>query len=169
MVIVSGDHSSPAVVLKQVNDLLFPDAKNGMFVTVFYAVINLESGLITYTNAGHNPPIICTLESNSLNELTRTSVALGIFDDIEVGEASVTLKSGDWIFFYTDGVTEAFSSGEEMFGVKRLHDLLKGTYYTSSKAILDNVEKSVQEFIKGTDLSDDITIAAIYNKLHDMN
>jgi len=163
------DHPSPAAVLKQVNDLLFPDAKNGMFVTVFYAVINLESGLITYANAGHNPPVICTLQSNSLNELTRTSVALGIFDDIEVRETSVTLKSGDWIFFYTDGVTEAFSLGEEMFGVKRLYDLLKGIYYTSSKAILDNVEKSVQEFIKGTDLSDDITLAVIYNKLHDMN
>jgi serine phosphatase RsbU (regulator of sigma subunit) len=159
------DQPSPAAVFKQVNELLFPDAKNGMFVTVFYAVINLESGLITYANAGHNPPVFYSFESNNMNELTRTSVALGIFNDIDVQEASISLKSGDWIFFYTDGITEAFSSNEEMYGVKRLHDLLKGTYHSSSKAILDNVEKSVHEFIKGADLSDDITLAAIYNKL----
>lgn len=158
------DHPSPAAVIKQVNDLLFPDAKNGMFVTVFYAVIYLESGLITYVNAGHNPPVICALNSGYLTELTRTSVALGIFDDIEVQEVAVSLKQGDWIFFYTDGITEAFSDNEEMFGVNRLHRLLLEKYYTSAKEIVDDVENSVHEFIEGTDLSDDITLAAIYNK-----
>ncbi len=163
------DHPSPAAVVKQVNDLLIPDAKNGMFVTVFYAEINLESGLITYVNAGHNPPIICALNSDYLNELTRTSIALGIFYDIEVQEAVVSLNPGDWIFFYTDGITEAFSDNDEMFGVNRLHRLLKDKYFTSAKAIVEDVEKSVHEFVKGTDLSDDITLAAIYNKNMLMN
>jgi sigma-B regulation protein RsbU (phosphoserine phosphatase) len=160
------EYSSPAEVLKQVNDLLVPDAKNGMFVTVFYAVIYLESGMIKYANAGHNPPIIRRLHSDELVELTRTSVALGIFDDAEVEEGEVSLRAGDWILFYTDGVTEAFSVNEEMFGTKRLFDLLLGNKYTSSKEILDMIEGSVHEFVKGIELSDDITIGAIFNKLN---
>ena len=159
------EHSSPAAVLKQVNALLFPDTKNGMYVTVFYAVINLESGMVTYANAGHNPPIIRYLYSKELVELTRTSIALGIFDDIDVEEGEVLLRSGDWIFLYTDGVTEAFSINEEMFGTKRLFDLLLTNKYSSCKEILDVIEGSVHEFIKGTDLSDDITLGAIFNKL----
>jgi serine phosphatase RsbU (regulator of sigma subunit) len=160
------EYSSPATVLKQVNELLVPDAKNGMFVTIFYAVINLESGMIKYANAGHNPPIIRYLYSEDLVELTRTSVALGIFDDIEVEEGEVSLKSGDWILFYTDGVTEAFSVNEEMFGTKRLYDLLLENTYSTSKEILDVIEGSVHKFIDGAELSDDITIAALINKLN---
>ena len=158
------EYRSPAAVLKQVNELLVPDAKNGMFVTVFYAVINLDSGKVTYANAGHNPPIIRYYNSDELVELSRTCVALGIFDDIEVEEGEVSLRPGDWLFFYTDGVTEAFSMNDEMFGTKRLFNLLLDKKYASSKEILDDVEGAVYEFIKGTELSDDITLAAMYYK-----
>jgi phosphoserine phosphatase RsbU/P len=158
------EHTSPAAVLKEVNELLVPDIKNGMFVTVFYAVINMESGMVKYANAGHNPPVIRHSSSQTLVELRRTSVALGVFDDIEVEEGEVVLGLGDWIFLYTDGVTEAFSIDEEIFGTSRLFELLINNEYSSSKAILDMIDKSIHEFIKGVDLSDDITIAAIINK-----
>ena len=160
------EHISPAAVLKQVNELLVPDAKNGMFVTVFYAVIDLESGIITYANAGHNPPIIRHINSENLIELSRTCAALGIYDEIEVDEGKVSLEPGDWLFLYTDGITEAFSVNEEMFGTKRLFELLLSRNYSTSKDFLDMIEKSVYEFINGADLSDDITLAMIINKLH---
>jgi phosphoserine phosphatase RsbU/P len=156
------EYTSPAAVLKQVNALLVPDTKNGMFVTVFYTVIDLDSGKITYANAGHNPPIVRFINSDGLVELNRTSIALGIFDDIEVEEGEISLRPGDWLFFYTDGVTEAFSFNDEMFGTKRLSNLLLGKKYTSSKEILNEIEGAVFEFIKGTELSDDITLAAMY-------
>lgn len=159
------DNSSPASVLKQVNELLIPDAKHGMFVTVFYAVFYLNSGKVVYANAGHNPPIIKYLQSDELVELSRTSIALGIFNDIEVEEREVSMSPGDWILLYTDGVTEAFSANEEMFGTKRLFDLLLGNQFTSSKNMLDTIEGSVHEFIEGTELSDDLTLATIYRKI----
>jgi serine phosphatase RsbU (regulator of sigma subunit) len=158
------DQISPAIVLKQVNELLIPDTKQGMFVTVFYAVIDLQTGSIVYTNAGHNPPIIKKYPSGELKELTRTSIALGIFDDIQVDEAKVFLQPGDLILFYTDGVTEAFSMDEEMFGTKRLFDLISGNQYVSSKQLLDVIEGSIYEFITGVDLSDDLTLAALLRK-----
>ena len=156
------ENPSPSAVLKQVNELLFQDSKNGMFVTVFFAVLDLKSGKIIYANAGHNPPIIKHSNADELIELTRTSMALGIFYEIDVDEHEVFLSTGDWILLYTDGVTEAFSINEEMFGTKRLYDLLISNHFSSSQEIVNIINNSVQEFIKGVDLSDDLTIAAIY-------
>ena len=158
------DHISPSIVLKQVNELLIPDSKHGMFVTVFYAVINLQTGLVIYTNAGHNPPILKKYPSGEMVELTRTSIALGLFDDIQVDESEVVIQPGDLLLLYTDGVTEAFSMDEEMFGKKRLFDLVTREQYSSSKELLDVIEGSIYEFINGVELSDDLTLAALYRK-----
>ncbi len=156
---------SPAAVLKQVNELLIPDAKHGMFVTVFYGVFSLNSGMVVYANAGHNPPLVKQLNRNDLIELTRTSMALGLFSDIEIEDRELLLNPGDWLVLYTDGITEAFSFHGEMFGTERLFNLLVDHKYISSIRLLDLIEGSVNEFIKGTDLSDDMTLAAIYRKI----
>jgi serine phosphatase RsbU (regulator of sigma subunit) len=160
------EKSSPAAVLKQVNELLVPDAKHGMFVTVFYAVFSLDTGSVKYANAGHNPPIIKYLNSDELIELNRTGMALGLYEDIEIEEREVLLNPGDWMFFYTDGVTEAFSLEGEAFGTERLSNLLtQGQKFLTSYEMLDLIEGSVNDFIKGMDLSDDMTLAAIIRKV----
>ncbi len=158
------EKSSPAEVLKQVNDLLIPDSKHGMFVTVFYAVFSLSSGKLVYANAGHNPPLVKRVNQYDMIELTRTTIALGIFDEIEVEERELILNPGDWILLYTDGVTEAFSAQEEIFGKQRLFNLLENYTFISSNELLDRIVGSVDDFIKGVDLSDDVTLAAIYRK-----
>jgi serine phosphatase RsbU (regulator of sigma subunit)/uncharacterized protein YigA (DUF484 family) len=156
---------SPSAVLKQVNELMIPDSKHGMFVTVFYAVFSVSSGKLVYANAGHNPPLVKRVNQNGFTELTRTGIALGIFDEIDVYDRELLLNPGDWILFYTDGVTEAFSAKEEMFGKQRLFDLLEKDRFISSSNLLDRIVGSVNEFIQGVDLSDDVTLAAIYRKL----
>jgi phosphoserine phosphatase RsbU/P len=156
---------SPAAVLKQVNELLIPDARHGMFVTVFYGVFSLKSGMVVYANAGHNPPVVKQLNQDSLIQLTRTGMALGIFNDIEIKEREISLNLGDWMLLYTDGITESFSQQGEMFSTERLFRELLEHKFLSSKGLLDMIERSVNEFIEGTDLSDDMTLAAIYRKL----
>ena len=156
------DNFSPAAVFRQVNELLIPDSKHGMFVTVFYAVFDLISGKVVYANAGHNPPIIKYLHSGELIELTRTTIALGIFSDIEIDEHEVTMDIGDWMLLYTDGVTEAFSANEEMYGTKRLFQILLKEQFTSPKELVETIEGSVHDFIDGLELSDDLTLAAIF-------
>jgi serine phosphatase RsbU (regulator of sigma subunit) len=155
---------SPAGVLKQVNELLFQDAKSGMFVTVFYGVFDIKSGSVIYANAGHNPPIKIPYQSNQLDELTRTSMALGVFYDIEIEERGLFLQKDDLLLLYTDGVTEAFSEAEEMFGTQRLFDILN-VRHQSSKHILDVIESAVNKFIGRAELSDDLTLVAIYRKM----
>jgi serine phosphatase RsbU (regulator of sigma subunit)/putative methionine-R-sulfoxide reductase with GAF domain len=159
------EKKSPAAVLKQVNELLVPDSKRGMFVTVFYGVFSLDSGKIVYANAGHNPPIVKRLNRDEFIELTRTTMALGIFADIDVDERELTLNPGDWMLLYTDGVTEAFSAKDEMFGTERLTKLLQEHQFVSSDGLINEVERAVEDFIHGTDLSDDLTLAAIMRKI----
>ncbi len=159
------EKTSPAVVLKQVNDLLFPDSKHSLFVTVFYGVVSLDSGEFVYANAGHNPPIVISASHQGLVELTRTSIALGIFDDIEVAESHIQINPGDTVLLYTDGITEAFSVHEELFGVQRLFDLLSDHHFTTCRNLLETIVDSVFEFIQGAEISDDMTLAAIYRKI----
>jgi sigma-B regulation protein RsbU (phosphoserine phosphatase) len=156
------DQLSPAAVLKQVNELLVPDSKNSMFVTIFYGVISLDSGKFLYANAGHNPPIIKRVDSDELIELPFTSVPLGIFEDYQVEEKEQLINHGDWVFLYTDGITEAFSAKNEMFGTERLYQLLLHDGYSSSIEFLKRVENAVSDFTQGVEISDDITMAVIY-------
>jgi sigma-B regulation protein RsbU (phosphoserine phosphatase) len=160
------DKISPAEVLKQVNELLLPDAKHGMFVTLFYGVISIETGLMSYANAGHNPPLVKRCNGDELTELTRTGMALGIFDDIEVVERTISVEPGDCVFLYTDGITEAFSSDGEMFGIERLKNLIAGSEFTNSHELACSIIEAVQKFIVGTELSDDMTMGVVFRKPH---
>jgi sigma-B regulation protein RsbU (phosphoserine phosphatase) len=160
------DKISPAAVLKQVNELLIPDTKHGMFVTLFYGVISVDTGIMSYANAGHNPPLVKRCNSDELTELTRTSMALGIFDDIEVEEREISVEPGDCVFLYTDGITEAFSSDGEMFGIARLKNLIADSEFTDSHGLSSSIIEAVQNFIIGTELSDDMTMGVIFRKPH---
>ena len=151
-------------ILSEVNNIIVDESPSNMFVTVFYAVFSLSSGEMVYANAGHNPPIVKQGSGHELIELTRTSIALGLFDDIEVDEKTFSLQVGDWILFYTDGVTEAFSENDEMFGVDRLFRILEDTPFVSASELVNKIEQSVNEFISGVDLSDDLTLAVVYRK-----
>jgi serine phosphatase RsbU (regulator of sigma subunit) len=158
------DKSSPAAVLKQVNELLIPDAKHGMFVTVFYSVLSLNTGKVLYANAGHNPPILRYYLSEELHELIRTGMALGVMDGIEIEEREVCLRPGDYLLCYTDGVTEAFSVSGEAYGNQRLFDVVSSKNFARSKELLDEIENSINMFIEGAPLSDDLTLAAFFRK-----
>jgi sigma-B regulation protein RsbU (phosphoserine phosphatase) len=136
-----------------------------MFVTVFYGVFSLNSGMVVYANAGHNPPLVKQLDRDDLTELTRTGMALGLFNDIEIEDRELLLNPGDYLLLYTDGITEAFSIQGEMFGTERLFNLLLAHNFISSIQLLDLIEGSVNEFIIEIDLSDDMTLAAMHRKI----
>jgi phosphoserine phosphatase RsbU/P len=154
------NNTSPAAVLREVNELLLPDAKHGMFVTVVYAIFSLDTGELCYANAGHNPPILKSFSSNELIEFNRTGMALGVLEEIDIGESKIYMNSGDCLLFYTDGVTEAFSSNGEAYGNHRLYEMILNNKYSSAKELLDAIEESINHFIEGVHVSDDLTIAA---------
>lgn len=153
--------SSPAQALQRVNELLIPDTQQGMFVSAVYAVIDLETGLLTYANAGHNPPL--WVHQGRVERLTRTAMVLGVTTEVPITERSIQLQGGDCVLFYTDGLTEAFSPSGEMFGENRLMQSVTTAVTPSATAeeILDAVDAHLMEFLDVASLSDDLTMLVV--------
>jgi serine phosphatase RsbU (regulator of sigma subunit)/putative methionine-R-sulfoxide reductase with GAF domain/anti-sigma regulatory factor (Ser/Thr protein kinase) len=155
------DTPSPAEAMRRVNALILPDNKQSMFVTAVYGVLSLESGELTYANAGHNPPIWRGGAKRQLESLRRTGAALGIIEDVPMEERTIPLGPGDFLLLYTDGLTEAFSPEDEIYGEERLQQLLKTSKMPSARGVLDAIEASVNQFMGPIPAADDLTMLAV--------
>jgi serine phosphatase RsbU (regulator of sigma subunit) len=152
--------SSPAEALQRVNDLLIPDTSQGMFVTAAYARLDLESGELTYANAGHNAPLWIR-RNGQIERLTRTGIALGIIESERITERSIRLGAGDSILMYTDGITEAFSPSGDMFGESRLIEVILSDTGRDASPMLNSVLSEVKGFMDSLPLSDDMTMLVV--------
>ncbi len=152
---------SPAAALRRVNDLLLPDTRQGMFVTAVYGVLDLDKGRFTYVNAGHNPPLWVSRVNSTVQKLTRTGIALGVTEQPNISEETIQLSAGDFILLYTDGLSEAFSADDEMFGEARLIETVRSAQVELVEDLLVAVEDRLNEFIGDTPLGDDLTMLAV--------
>jgi serine phosphatase RsbU (regulator of sigma subunit) len=155
------DTSSPAEVMRRVNALIIPDNQQGMFVTAVYGVLVLETGELTYANAGHNPPIWLCSEKRTMVPLARTGAALGIIENAPMEERTITLAAKDFLLLYTDGLTEAFSPGGEMYGDERLQQVLLAIEANSARGVLDSLEASATQFMGLLPPGDDLTMLGV--------
>jgi serine phosphatase RsbU (regulator of sigma subunit) len=163
---------SPAEVLARVNDVLVPDAQQGMFVTLVYAVLDTKTGELVYGNAGHNPPLLLRNHSLSVERLEKGGMAIGVLDGSRVEEHSVQIEAGDYLVFYTDGVTEAFSPEGDMYGEERLEATIRGeadwvtdlnVEVTSGTAgeMLEAIDDSVCVFVGDSLPFDDLSLMVL--------
>ncbi len=152
---------SPAAVLARVNDLMVADARHGMFVTAVYAVLSLETGWLAYTNAGHPRPLLSRLRSRELEQLDRGGMALGVLEGIQFDEGAVYLEEGDHLIFYTDGITEAFSPEDDIYGEERLEAMVRVAYDGSAQAMLDAIDGSATAFVGDRSRFDDVTLMVL--------
>ncbi|HEX6797524.1 MAG TPA: SpoIIE family protein phosphatase [Ktedonobacterales bacterium] len=113
---------SPGAVLERTNDLLHPDIPPKMFVTCLYAILDQHTGLLRYANAGHDLPF--QRQGAQVCELRATGMPLGLMPGMRYEEKETTLKPGDSILFYSDGLVEAHNPEREMFGFPHLADVL---------------------------------------------
>ncbi|KAA0582607.1 PP2C family protein-serine/threonine phosphatase [Azospirillum sp. Sh1] len=147
----------PAETMRRVNNLLAAENEQMMFVTVFYGELDLRTGVLAYSNGGHNPPLRMTA-SGTVKELERTpGIALAAMPDMPFGEKSLMLDTGDMVFLFTDGVTEAFNGENVMYGDPRLSAAVAGQSSASARDGLDGVLTDVARFTAGAPQSDDIT------------
>jgi len=146
------------------NSLLAKEAVNSMFVTVFYGIYNIQTGEVTYSNAGHNPPYL--MKANGSIELLPLSrdIVAGAIEDYEYTENKLQLEHGDTLFLYTDGVTEATDIDYKEYGDKNLEALLKQQTQANCQQIIDKVKADVKEFVGDAEQSDDITLLALKRK-----
>lgn len=151
--------NSPAASVTQVNQFMAADNDQMMFVTLFYGVLDLQTGVFTYANCGHNPPYLIHRDSKGLTPLKSTGdPALAVVEDHVYQEASITLAAGDTVFMFTDGVTEAFDIDGEAYGEGRLEPLLDQKASTTDVDGLGPVVlAALRDFERGADQADDIT------------
>ncbi len=120
-----------------------------MFLTAVYAVLELETGRLIYTNAGHNRPLWYHAATGAVTELAARGILLGAFEEIELHKERLDLADGDALLFYTDGVAEAQSPDGEMFGEARLRDVVAANGGASAGDLLAAVVGAVMEFAGG--------------------
>jgi serine phosphatase RsbU (regulator of sigma subunit) len=154
--------SKPEIVLGETNWRMLADTQGGMFVTVFYGVLDPETGTLVYSNAGHNPPYLFRLQDPERDqELIRTGVPLGIMEDAIWEHSVVQIESGDLLILYTDGVTEAMNSQDKLFGVDRLLSSVRQDGDRPVEEIRSGVFTDIQDFVAGVPQYDDITLMVI--------
>jgi len=155
---------SPAEVLNHLNRFFLHNVHLTTFVTLFLARFDPARRTLTYSNAGHNPPLLYRSQVNggeSLASLAPTGAAIGLIEEFEPGGETVTLAQGDLLLLYTDGVTEAINPAEEQFGVERLAAVVRQEAGAPARMVVQVVRQALQEFIGSQPLADDTTIVVV--------
>lgn len=148
-------------ILAEVNNILVDDSPSNMFVTVFYGVLDTRSGAFEYCNGGHNPPYLIS-KDGVVHQLENVGgLLLGAMKDVEYQSNVIMLQPGESLFFYTDGITEAFNKAEDEYDVKRLSEFLSDKNILSATELVEKVFDDVKIFSDGAEQSDDITCLAL--------
>jgi serine phosphatase RsbU (regulator of sigma subunit) len=160
---------SPGEVLKRVNDVIVRDIPPNMFITCLYAILDLESGLLRYANAGHDLPYrrrsSSRRSSSSSNgggaeELRATGMPLGLLPGMSYEEKEIELGRGDSVLFYSDGLVEAHDPQRQMFGFPRLQGLVGA--HPGGATMVDFLLEELARFVGDSwEQEDDITLVTL--------
>ena len=153
--------ASTEEVLSLVNSRICPRNKAGMFVTVWLGILEISTGVLKATNAGHEYPIIKKADGHFELFKDKHGFVVGGMEGIKYKEYEVNLSEGDTIFLYTDGVTEATNAQNELFGNDRLLSVLNEKDFSSCTELLNCVKTSIDGFVGDAPQFDDITMMAL--------
>jgi sigma-B regulation protein RsbU (phosphoserine phosphatase) len=130
-------------------------------VTVFLGVLDPEKQTLQYANAGHNPPML-RRASGTIESLTRTGAVLGVLDEQQFSETTITLGPGDAVVMYTDGVTEAWHPHprDEDYGINRLTAAIASAPRKAGE-LLAHLEADLNAFTEGAPQQDDVTFLVL--------
>jgi len=152
---------SPSGILERINQFYIHNIHFTTFVTVFLARFDPVTRTLTYASAGHNPPALFRKRDAQATWLKPTAPAIGLAEEFLPRTELVTFESGDVLFLYTDGVTEAFNPALEQFGTQRLAELLGKNAGLSAPDIIQTVRQGLDAFGDGRSQEDDTTLVAL--------
>jgi steroid delta-isomerase-like uncharacterized protein len=151
---------SPGEVLRRVNDALYPDTPSEMFITCFYAILHPDSGRLLYANAGHDLPYVRQRSGEDTQELRARGMPLGMMPEMSYEEKEATLREGDSVLFYSDGLVEAHDPHYEMFGFPRLRRLV--AEHDEERLLVDFLIDELSSFVgEDWEQEDDITLVTL--------
>jgi sigma-B regulation protein RsbU (phosphoserine phosphatase) len=155
-------HAELSSIVSKLNRLLFNTTNGEHYVTFFYATFDQATQQLTYVNAGHNPPLYLSDDSDlQVRQLTSGGLVAGAFEHAAYEQETVQMKPNDLLFLYTDGLSEALNVEGEEFGTSRIMDTLKSIKTLSADQIRDVVVRRVKEWCSGMSLYDDLTFVVM--------
>lgn len=161
----SGETEDPAAALAAVNRQLFPDIREDMFISLFYAVIEGDGGTVRLARAGHDAALFFRKEDSEVQEIKPPGLAIGI-DEGEVFERvtkvrELAMNPGDVLLFHTDGIREALDAEGREFGEERLRQAFAELAVLGAEAVVEGIQNAVESFAGEAPQMDDITLFAI--------
>lgn len=153
--------AQPDVALTRANERIRADTESDQFVTLIYGVLDPETGLFTYANAGHNPGYLLRAGDGGHDSLTKTGIPLGMFEGMKWQQAQVQFEPGDVLLLYTDGVPEAENLVYEEYGDDRLLAVGRESISRMTPEIQDAIITSIKDFVGEAPQFDDITLMVV--------
>lgn len=147
-------------IIQKVNESSILGEGNPILTGLFYGVLELDSGKLTYVNAGHNPPLLVKREGES-RWLDKGGLILGLSTLAEYEHGTVEIESGDVLILYTDGLTEAMDSSDSEFGTERLNKVVLENRDLSAQKIKGGILDAVNSYSKGSPQGDDQTLVVL--------
>ena len=154
-------HSTAGGCLTSMNKALVEQHASGMFVTLFYGILNTRTGALEYSNAGHNPPYVYSPRGEFRALKDRCGPMLGVFERHHYTTRAAVVLPGEGILVYTDGVTEARNPGGDFFEESRLETYLAAHASQPAEELVRGLQAEVERFEAGAVHSDDITVLAL--------
>jgi len=159
----SKNNHRPAGLFQSSNTAIYNEAESGMFVTVFYALIDTISNLITYSSAGHNDQMLIRRKTHTVQKLQAHGKPFGVITAANYSENTIIYETGDILFLFTDGLVESLG-GEELdidVGYSNLSEIMLNNIDETPESILNILRNKIRELYPDTDLLDDLTILII--------
>ncbi len=152
------DTRPPGELCARVNRVMCENIVSHRFITCFYALLDTQTKRLSYSNAGHCPPML--IRDGACTRMKEGGPVLGVFPERHYAQGTIQLQSGDCLVFFTDGVTEAESASGAEFGEARLQELLLAGYRLPSAELRDRIMEAVNEFSAG-EAYDDATLMVV--------
>lgn len=154
---------SPGEALTRTNELLLPEIPRHMFVTCLYAILDPRTGVFQFANAGHNLPVGC--HNGSVRELRATGMPLGLLEDMTYEEHTATIRPGECLLLYSDGLVEAHNPQGSLFGFDRLHQKM-ATFFRQGGTLVDYLLNDLKSFTgEDWEQEDDVTLLTLHFQL----
>ena len=151
----------PASALMRANQLILADSQADLFLSAIYVVLDLATGRASFTNAGHNRPLLYRSADGSLTELMQPGTILGAFEEITLRDDRFDLAPDDVLVLYTDGVIDALNSDGEEFGEERLRSVILDHARASAQSLLDHLVDALAHFTGAAEPADDVTCVVV--------
>lgn len=162
MLTAAKDDAQPHLALSEVNSVLFPDlARQGIFVTLLYALYDPQNKTLLFSNAGHLPPLLYRSRNGKVELLRLKGAYIGGVENMNFQISGVRLQKGDIMLLYTDGLIEALNSAQEQLGIEKVAELLNSNALYDASQIVDHLIIDLGQFIRDYHQIDDITLAVL--------